>query len=93
MRILEDFRNTVFDKSRDSIHLAKINSCAIALWNISVALRSGKKTNNIINAKGTLHWMKIEFLDRLHIVFASDQVNLKQNKLLSSLCRLLIYKL
>ena len=30
----------------------KFNSCAIKLWNMCVAMRSGKRKNNNINAKG-----------------------------------------
>ena len=52
MRILEVFQATAVDKNRDNILLAKINSCALMLWNLSVAMRNGKKTNSLVNAKG-----------------------------------------
>lgn len=52
MRILEAFQATAVDKNRDNVLLAKINSCALTLWNLSVAMRNGKKTNSLVNAKG-----------------------------------------
>eukprot|EP00112_Aurelia_sp_Birch-Aquarium-sp1_P001551 Seg1167.7 transcript_id=Seg1167.7/GoldUCD/mRNA.D3Y31 product="Testis-expressed protein 11" protein_id=Seg1167.7/GoldUCD/D3Y31 len=51
MRILEAFQATAVDKNRDNVLLAKINSCALTLWNLSVAMRNGKKTNSLVNAK------------------------------------------
>ena len=52
MKILEELQNTAFDKGKDDIQLAKINSCAIALWNASVAMKNGRKTNITVNAQG-----------------------------------------
>ena len=52
MNVLEELQQITFSKGKDDIQLAKINSCAIKLWNMCVAMRSGKRTNNIVNAKG-----------------------------------------
>ena len=52
MTVLGELQHTAFDKGKDDIQLAKIYSSAITLWNICVAMRSGKKTNNSVNAKG-----------------------------------------
>lgn len=52
MNVLEELQRMAFNKGKDDIQLAKINSCAIKLWNMCVAMRSGKRKNNNINAKG-----------------------------------------
>ena len=52
MTMVEDLKNVTFDKTKDGMVLAKINSCAVTLWNLSVALKSGKKTSSLVNAKG-----------------------------------------
>ncbi len=63
MRLLEDFQTAAINRSEDHIYLAKIDSAAVNLWNLSVAKRSGKKVNATVNAKGLIVFRLLSYFE------------------------------
>eukprot|EP00794_Sanderia_malayensis_P000060 gene60-656_t len=62
MRIVEEIQGVNIDRKSDNAMLAKINSSALTLWNLSVAMRNGKKTNSLVNAKARYVACQLTFL-------------------------------
>eukprot|EP00794_Sanderia_malayensis_P008649 gene8649-9580_t len=62
MRIVEEIKGVNIDRKSDNAMLAKINSSALTLWNLSVAMRNGKKANNLVNAKARYVACQLTFL-------------------------------
>ena len=66
MHLLETLSSTKLDSANNKSHRIQMHTCGITLWNLSVAMKTGRAMSDQLNAKGNI--MFLVYLPNIYVL-------------------------